>query len=267
MTTSTPAAPAEGRVSARTTDGVLRVVISNPARRNAFTWGMYNQLASIAEEAAEASDLVAVVIRGTAEGGFAAGTDIRQFTGFASGADGVAYERRVAAVVERLLAVPVPVIGLVEGAAVGAGLVVACCCDIVVAERGARFGAPIVRTLGNCLPSAVIAMLRRRLGAGATDAMLLTASLLTAETLSAAGFVHRVVETGGLDDAAEDLLHRIRSAAPLAVRALKQTIRRLDDVVPAPDNEDLQALCYGSEDFREGVTAFVAGRRPQWTGR
>lgn len=265
--TLTPPTAAEDRVSARADDGVLHVVISHPGRRNAFTWRMYDQLAGIADEAAAAADLRAVVIRGTAEGGFAAGTDIRQFAGFASGADGVAYERRVGAVVDKLLAVPVPVLGLVEGAAVGAGLVVACCCDVVVAERGARFGAPIVRTLGNCLPTAVVGLLRRRLGAAATDAMLLTGSLVSAEALVAGGFVHRVVDPGGLEAAAEDLLRRTRAAAPLAVRALKETGRRLDRAEPAPDNEDLQALCYGSADFAEGVAAFVSGRRPEWTGR
>ncbi|MCU1472805.1 MAG: Enoyl-CoA hydratase/isomerase [Amnibacterium sp.] len=248
-------------------DGVAWITLSNPGKRNSFTWRMYDQLAAIADDLAGRDDLSAVVFRGDPEDGFAAGTDIRQFSSFTSAEDGVQYERRVAAVVQKLLGIPVPTIALVEGAAVGAGLVVVLCCDIVVAERGARFGAPIARTLGNCLPAAVIARLRSRVGVNMAAGMLLAAALVPAEALTAVGFVFELVEPGGLPDAAENLLRRIRMSAPLSVRSLKQLLRRVEDSAPAVPDEDLLALCYGSGDFHEGVLAFLADRRPHWTGR
>jgi enoyl-CoA hydratase/carnithine racemase len=148
----------------RVDDAVAHVRISNPGRRNAFTWSMYDELERIADGLHEERALRAVVFRGDREDGFAAGTDIAQFRDFADGAAGVAYERRVARVLQAVLDIPVPTVAAVEGTAVGAGLAVAACCDLVVAEEDARFGAPIARTLGNCLPIAVLRRLGGRLG-------------------------------------------------------------------------------------------------------
>jgi enoyl-CoA hydratase/carnithine racemase len=248
-------------------DGVAWITLSNPGKRNSFTWRMYDQLGAIADDLAVRDDLLAVVLRGDPDDGFAAGTDIRQFSSFTSGEDGVQYERRVATVVQKLLSIPVPTIALVEGAAVGAGLVVVLCCDIVVAERGARFGAPIARTLGNCLPAAVIARLSSRVGVSMAAGMLLAAALVEAEALTASGFVFQLVEPGDLPSAAESLLRRIRSSAPLTLRSVKQLLRRVEDSAPVVHDEDLLALCYGSSDFHEGVLAFLTDRRPHWTGR
>jgi enoyl-CoA hydratase len=255
------------QVSMNLRDGVAWITLSNPGKRNSFTWRMYDQLGSIAENLADHDDLSAVVFRGDPDDGFAAGTDIRQFSSFASGEDGVQYERRVAAVMQKLLAIPVPTIALVEGAAVGAGLLVVLCCDIVVSERGARFGAPIARTLGNCLPAAVIARLRSKVGVNMAAGMLLSAALVPAEALTAVGFVFELVQPGGLPSAAENLLRRIRMSAPLSLRSLKQLLRRVEESESAVADDDLLALCYGSDDFHEGVLAFLEDRRPHWTGR
>jgi enoyl-CoA hydratase len=266
MTGPAPGGDSADRVTLRLDGGIAQVSLANPGRRNAFTWKMYDQLTAIAENLAARQDITAVVFRGDPADGFAAGTDIRQFTGFAAAADGVRYERRVDAVMQKLLAIPVPTIALVEGAAVGAGLVVTLCCDVVVAERTARFGAPIARTLGNCLPAAVVARLRARIGTNLAAGMLLTASLVPAEALTCCGFVFQLVDPGGLTPAADALLGRISGSAPLTLRALKAIMQRLDAATPLPDDEDLLARCYGSADFREGVSAFLESRRPTWTG-
>jgi enoyl-CoA hydratase/carnithine racemase len=206
-----------------------------------------------------------LVIRGAGGEAFAAGTDIAQFTEFRSGQDGVDYERRVGRVLERLLAVPVPVLSVVQGPAVGAGLAVAACSDIVVATPDAVFGVPIARTLGNCLPPAVVARLQQRLGASRTMAMLLTASLLSAEDAAVSGFVSAVIPEADLETEVAALTRRVTRGAPLTLAALKELDRRLaSDVVEA---DDLLERCYGSEDFREGVDAFLGHRRPSWKGR
>ena len=115
-----------------------------------------------------------MIIRG-ADGAFAAGTDIAEFTGFSGADDGVAYERRVGEVLRQLAAIEIPVIAAVDGPAVGGGLAIAASADLIIASDRSRFGVPIARTLGNCLPAAVLARLRERLGAGPTLAMLITA--------------------------------------------------------------------------------------------
>jgi enoyl-CoA hydratase len=266
VTGPAPAENAADRVTMHLHDGIAQISLANPGRRNAFTWKMYDQLAAIAESLSKRQDLTAVVFRGDPADGFAAGTDIRQFASFSSGADGIRYERRIGAVMEKLLAIPVPTIALVEGAAVGAGLVVVLCCDVILAERGARFGAPIARTLGNCLPAAVVARLRTRVGTNLAAGMLLTATLVPAEALVPSGFVFQLVDPGGLAPAADALLHRISGSAPLTLRALKTIMQRLDAAAALPDDEDLLARCYASADFREGVSAFLESRSPTWTG-
>jgi len=244
---------------------VARIGISNPGKRNAFTWAMYDQLEQIAVRLHDEPGVRVVVLRGNREDGFAAGTDIGQFADFADGAAGVRYERRVAQVLDALTRIPAPTIAAVERTAVGAGLAVAACCDLVVAESDARFGAPIARTLGNCLPIAVVHRLRARMGAAATASTLLTAELVTAQRLAGSGFVHALAESGELDAVLEPLVERIGSLAPLTLRALKEMNRRLDEV-ELPDDTALLELCYGSADFREGVRAFGERRRPEWKG-
>jgi enoyl-CoA hydratase/carnithine racemase len=263
---STPDAvpPDEGTVEVDRCEGALHVVLSNPRRRNALTWHMYDRLLAVCDEVAADETVRAVVLRGAGDA-FAAGTDIRQFADFRSGADGVAYERRIALVLSRLLGLRVPLVGVVTGPAVGAGLALAAVCDILVATPEARFGVPIARTLGNCIPAAVVARLQRRLGASRTMAMLLTARSLTASDAAAAGFVSAVLPGPELDDGVRDLVGRISAGAPLTLAALKEIDRRLAGADVA--DEDLLERCYGSADFREGVSAFLDHRRPQWEGR
>jgi enoyl-CoA hydratase/carnithine racemase len=256
--------PDEGNVEVHRVEGTVHVVLSHPRRRNALTWPMYDRLLAVCDEV-DADETVRVVVLRGAGDAFAAGTDIRQFEDFRSGADGVAYERRIALVLSRLLGLRVPLVGVVTGPAVGAGLALAAVCDILVATPEARFGVPIARTLGNCIPAAVVARLQRRLGAGRTMAMLLTSRSLPASDAAAAGFVSAVLPGPELDDAVQDLVRRITAGAPLTLAALKEIDRRLAAADVA--DEDLLERCYGSADFREGVSAFLDHRTPQWEGR
>jgi enoyl-CoA hydratase/carnithine racemase len=255
-----------GEITLSVTEGVAHVRLSNPGKRNAFTWTMYDQLERFARELSERDDVAAVVFRGTPEDGFAAGTDIRQFTDFRSGADGIDYERRVGAVLGAVASIPVPTIAAVELTAVGAGLALAVTCDIVIAERGSRFGAPIARTVGNCLPAAVGRRLRDRMGPGHSDVMLLTARLVAAEELAPSGFL-TLCEPGSLEPTVAAVTKRIAGSAPLTIRALKELGRRLEASSEIPDDADLLEQCYGSADFEEGVTAFLEQRQPQWRGQ
>jgi enoyl-CoA hydratase/carnithine racemase len=255
-----------GRVDVRRDGPVVYAELVNPRRRNALTWAMYDQLAALCDTVAGDTDIRLVVIRGAGEA-FAAGTDVHQFVDFADGADGLAYERRVARVLDRLLALRVPMLGVVDGPAVGAGLAIAAVCDILVATPRARFGVPIARTLGNCIPAAVLARLQQRLGAGRTMAALLTARLVDADAAAAAGLVYAVWPAEEIEARVADLVRAVCAGAPLTLAALKEIDRRLATATTAVDDADLLERCYGSADFREGVTAFLEHRKPVWVGR
>ncbi|MFD1719594.1 enoyl-CoA hydratase [Georgenia deserti] len=257
--------PDTGEVHLTDDGDVWWLELSNPGRHNALTWRMYDRLEEICAATHAAPGLRVLVVRGGG-GSFAAGTDIAQFTEF-TGADGLAYERRMDEVLRSLLAVRVPVVGVVEGPAVGAGLAIAACCDVLLASEDARFGVPVARTLGNMVATVAMHRLRIRLGAARTTAMFLTARLLRAADAATAGFVHTVCAPEDLEHSVGALVERLRSNAPLTLAAAKEIERRLDGLDTLPAHEDVLARCYGSDDFQEGVAAFLDRRIPEWKGR
>ncbi len=255
-----------GRVWLERSGAVGTIWLSHPGRRNALTLAMYDQLAARCAEVTASAGLRVVIIRG-ADGAFAAGTDIAEFTGFSGADDGVAYERRVGDVLRKLAAIEMPVIAAVDGPAVGGGLAIAASADLIIASDRSRFGVPIARTLGNCLPAAVLARLRERLGAGPTLAMLITADLITADRAHQVGLVHRVLSGEEFDAGVEGLAERVAAGAPLSLAAIKALDRRLAASGVEAADEDLIRACYGSRDFAEGVRAFLEHRTPVWEGR
>jgi enoyl-CoA hydratase/carnithine racemase len=246
---------------------VAFLTFNRPEARNAMTWPMYDALV-------EACDLVdadrrigALVLRGAGDA-FVAGTDISQFSSFSSADDGIAYERRMERVIERLEQVSVPTIARVHGVAAGGGCLIALACDLRVCSPAARFGVPIARTLGNCLSAANCARLVAAIGPARSKELLFTGRLLDATEALSLGLATRVAAVDALDAAVRELAETIADNAPLTLRAAKEAIRRIALRRRVEDGfaDDLTALCYGSQDFHEGVAAFLAKRKPQFTG-
>jgi len=154
---------------------------------------------------------------------------------------------------------------VVEGFAIGGGLAIAAACDLRIATPGSRFGVPIARTLGNCLSIANYARLVAGLGASRAKRVLLLAENLSAEEALAGGFLSEIVAAADLDRRVAELSARLAHHAPLTMRVSKEAIRRILHA-GLPDGDDLVRACYGSEDFRIGVKAFVEKREPAWTG-
>ena len=256
----------QGSVRYEREGAVARVTFDRPAARNAMTWAMYEQMADACRRIAAARDARVAVFRGAGGKAFVAGTDIGQFRDFRSGEDGVAYERRVADYLAAVEQLPVPTLAVIEGWAIGGGLAIACACDLRIATPGTRFGVPIARTLGNCLSVENYAVVVAAFGASRAKKMLLLAENLTAEEAMAAGFLSEVVTPEALDARAGELCERLAGNAPVTMRVTKESIRRLLHS-GLPGGDDLIRECYGSEDFREGVDAFVGKRAPQWKGR
>ncbi len=241
------------------------LTFTRPEARNALTWDMYDALERACQQADEDDRVRALIIRGS-RGAFAAGTDISQFADFSSGDDGVRYERRLDALVERLERVTVPTIAEVDGPAVGGGCLIAVACDLRICSDRARFGVPMARTLGNCLSMANMARLVDVLGTARVRDLLLTARLVDATEALAIGLATRGVAPEQLSDETLILATELTARASSTVRATKALLARLRDLrtPPAGAADDLIAACYGSADFREGVTAFTEGRPPKF---
>lgn len=247
-------------------DQVLTVTFNRPAQRNAMTWEMYEGLHAACEQVDEDGDLRVMVLRGAGGKAFIAGTDITQFDDFRTGADGIAYEARIGAVVSRLERVRVPTVAAVAGFCVGGGLAIAAVCDLRIATPESRFGVPIARTLGNCLSMNSYALLVAHLGQARTLDMILRARLLSAAEAHAGGFLAEVCEADDLDAVVQETVERLKGHAPLSMWATKEAVRRLR-VANLPDGDDLVEAVFGSDDFQLGVKAFSAKQPAQWTGR
>ena len=256
----------DGEVRLTRDGAVATIFFDRPQARNAMTWHMYEGLAATCEQLSNDTSVRVTVLRGVGGKAFISGTDIAQFRDFTDAEQGVAYEAKMERYLGALEALPMPTLAVVEGWAIGGGLAIAACCDLRIATSGTKFGVPIARTLGNCLSIANYARLVAALGLARTKQMLMMAENIVAEDALAAGFLMAVVQPSTLDQCVTEICQRLNGNAPVTMRVTKEALRRLQ-YIGLPDGDDLLRACYGSEDFRLGVKAFMEKKMPQWSNR
>ena len=246
------------------TGSIAVVSVHRPEARNALTWEMYAAMADAFAAAEADANVRVLIIRGT-PGAFAAGTDISQFRNF-SGDDGVGYEQRLDAFIERLESLPLITIAEIDGVAVGGGCAIAFACDVRVCSERATFGVPVARTLGNCLSMNNTARLVDALGPVLARDVLLTGRIIDVHDAAAHGLVNAIVPTEELEQETYKLAADLSTRARSTVKATKALLARLREHrrPPAGSATDIIRECYGSAEFKEGVDAFLAGRRPNW---
>jgi enoyl-CoA hydratase/carnithine racemase len=251
-----------------TRGNVAWTTLNRPQSRNALTFAMYEGLYEQSKAVAENDAIRAWVITGAGGKAFAAGTDISQFKEFRTGQDALDYETRIDRVLSAIEDCPKPVIAAVAGACTGGGLGIAGVSDLRLAGGNARFGLPIARTLGNCLSMANYARFSALIGPARLKELVFTARLVDAEEALKIGLVSEVLATPeDLEARAMELATHIAQLAPRTLTATKFALKRLRLAAGTLHGDDLVTLCFGSQDFQEGVQAFLGKRAPNWTGR
>jgi len=248
-------------------EGVGRITFNRPEARNAFTFQMYERLVQVCQEAVADSSVKVLVLSGSGESAFAAGTDISEFKKFSTAQDILDYEVRINGLLDGLERIPIPTIAAIAGVWTGGGATIASCCDIRIGAANARFGVPIGRTLGNCLSMANYVRLVALLGQARVKEIIFTGRLVDAAEARAIGLLSEVLpDNATLQARADELARTIASRAPLTLRATKEALRRIKEKM-TPDEDDKMILtCYMSRDFQEGMDAFLNKRPPKWTG-
>ncbi|MBM3807338.1 MAG: enoyl-CoA hydratase [Acidimicrobiia bacterium] len=244
-------------------ESVATVTLNRPGARNALTWEMYQALVDACGKAEADPTVRVLIIRGSG-GAFSAGTDISQFADFVDGHDGTAYERRLDAVIDRIEGLTVATIAEVDGVAAGGGCAMAMACDLRICSDRARFGVPIAKTLGNCLSMANTARMVDLIGPARTRELLLTGRLVDAREALAAGLATAVVPSNELLQETAKMAAELSTRARSTIIATKKLLARLRDHRRPPPGiaDDIISECYGSPDFKEGVKAFLDGRKP-----
>jgi enoyl-CoA hydratase/carnithine racemase len=247
---------------------IATVTLNKPDKLNALDKAMWLQLGA-AMRALDADDAVrCIVLRGAGDKAFAAGADISEFhSQRANAKQAKQYGEEIAGTMHAVADCRHPTVALIQGACVGGGLEVASQCDLRIAGESARFGVPI-KNLGLVVAYAEMQGLMALAGRAATLEILLEGRIFGAREAFDKGLLNRVVPDDKVVEETYAMARRIAEGAPLVARWHKKFARRLADPRPLGDAEyDESYACFDTEDYRTGVAAFLAKKKPEFRGR
>lgn len=248
---------------------VATLVLNRPAKRNAITLEMWKALPDVLRDLASDPDLRVLVVRGAGEVAFASGADISEFERVR--ADSVTarrYSHAVEVADRALAAFSRPTIAMIQGFCVGGGLEVALACDLRFAGRTARFGITAAR-LGIIYSLTSTRRLLATVGPSHARDLLFSGRLVGIEEARAMGLVNMACEPDALEAETYAYARRLAEQAPLTQHGAKLMLRYLTGEGEMTESElaVYAERAYESEDYREGVRAFLEKRRPRFHGR
>jgi enoyl-CoA hydratase len=247
------------------------ITFNRPERRNAVSMEMWQALPDLVARVAEDNDLRALLIRGAGEEAFISGADISQFGTVRSDAVTTGeYDRATGHALASLATLEKPVIAMIHGICFGGGCSVAVMCDLRLCADDARFCIPAAR-LGIAYPvERGVERLVHIVGTPNATEILLTARVYNAEEAYHMGLVNRVLPKADLEAYTRDYALKLADNAPLSVAAHKFFVRESTKAANLRDTDKIRAFsarCFNSDDYKEGVAAFMQKRRPQFRGK
>lgn len=256
---------------ALTVDGYVATIwLSQPAHHNALTFGMWNALSDAAARVAADPEARVVVLRGRGGRAFSTGADISEFLELRNDAAMHArYNDAIAGGMRAIARLELPVVAAIEGLCVGGGVALALMCDLRFANRSATMAIPAGK-LGVAYLPEWVRRLTLTVGPAAASEILLTAGRFDAATMLRWGFANEIVEDNAFEARLGQLVRGMSELAPLSLRASKTAILAAQpEQAPETARRVLDACtrCDESEDYRAGITAFLARQRPHFSGR
>ncbi len=249
-------------------NGIAEVLIDRSEQRNAFNEEMWIRFSEIMASLSGDADTKVVVITG-AGNTFASGADINKLKELTDKEKHLRYLSYVEKAIKSIVCCPHPVIAMINGWAVGAGCELAIACDLRICTEEAKFGIPAAK-LGISLNYSLIQKIVDLVGVGAAKELLLVGEPVSAQRAYSIGLVNQVVPAQDLKTVTQKVAHKISGNAPLAVRGIKKAITKLCEHHELADYTELEQLerdTFESEDFIEGINAYMERRKPVWKGK
>jgi len=249
-------------------DGIARLTINRPERRNALSWAVIDGLRSAVAEARSNSEVRVLVLTGAGERAFCAGADLGGMRDDASYAEMHAARGELAALFEDLWTLGKPTIARVHGYCLAGGLGLALSCDLVVASNDAQFGTPEIDV--GLWPYMITVPLCRSMPPKRALELMMTGRRITAAEADHIGFLNRVVERSALDETVNELAATLAAKSPSVMQLGRDSFYAVWDQSAADALKLLHPMLTVTtelDDAAEGIAAFMEKREPRWNGR